>query len=601
MRVSLAPAHLRSRRSARRSAASRPALAGADGARVALGGGAMRRAWRSRSRPGRRRCSARAAPVSPTPTGPLFVCDTGHHRLLIWRRAPDADDAPADLLIGQPDFFREGRNAKGEIGAATLNVPTGVSAADDVLAVADAWNHRVLIWRGYPTHRNRPADVVARSGRFSRRSRQSRRRRAPRADTLNWCYGVTIADGRLIVADTGNRRVLVWNEIPTRNGAPADLVLGQRDMTTRDENAGAGGGARGMRWPHAIAVADRPDLRRRRRQQPGDGVARLARRQRRAVRFRARSGRFLRLDHNRGVYYPTAGALNMPYGLCVRERTPDRRRHRQLPSASASTWAALRMDATRVDLAGQRDFSGKGRQPLGAGARDSLCWPYGVAALWPDAGDRRFRQQPRAPLGGLAMTLAPIARRKTRFVAMEIRVRGRVQGVGFRPTVWRIARELELVGEVLNDSEGVLVRVGGRPDAVERLRRPGGERTAAAGAHRPHRGPCLRRRAADAFPHRRESRGRRAYPGRAGRRDLRRLRSRSRRSVRAPLPLPVHQLHALRSAPQHRQRHSLRSRQHDDGAVRDVRGVRCGISRSRPIAAFTPRRSPATPAVRGRR
>src|SRR5271165_5177997 len=65
------------------------------------------------------------------------------------------------------------------------------------------------------------------------------------------------------------------------------------------------------------------------------------------------------------------------------------------------------------------------------------------------------------------MTLLQGVRRKAQFLAMEIRVRGRVQGVGFRPTVWRIARELDLVGEVLNDCEGVLVRVGGRPEAVE--------------------------------------------------------------------------------------------------------------------------------------
>jgi hydrogenase maturation protein HypF len=45
--------------------------------------------------------------------------------------------------------------------------------------------------------------------------------------------------------------------------------------------------------------------------------------------------------------------------------------------------------------------------------------------------------------------------------AVEIRVRGRVQGVGFRPTVWRIARELGLAGEVLNDGHGVLVRARG--------------------------------------------------------------------------------------------------------------------------------------------
>src|SRR5271157_4271682 len=47
------------------------------------------------------------------------------------------------------------------------------------------------------------------------------------------------------------------------------------------------------------------------------------------------------------------------------------------------------------------------------------------------------------------------------FQALEVRVRGCVQGVGFRPTIWHMARELGLAGEVFNDSEGVLLRVGG--------------------------------------------------------------------------------------------------------------------------------------------
>lgn len=53
--------------------------------------------------------------------------------------------------------------------------------------------------------------------------------------------------------------------------------------------------------------------------------------------------------------------------------------------------------------------------------------------------------------------------------AFEIRVRGRVQGVGFRPTVWRHARQLGLGGEVLNDGEGVLVRARGERAVVNTL------------------------------------------------------------------------------------------------------------------------------------
>ena len=56
--------------------------------------------------------------------------------------------------------------------------------------------------------------------------------------------------------------------------------------------------------------------------------------------------------------------------------------------------------------------------------------------------------------------------------ALEIRVRGRVQGVGFRPNVWRLARECDLVGEVRNDSQGVLIFAAGeRRDLMEFLTR----------------------------------------------------------------------------------------------------------------------------------
>lgn len=43
----------------------------------------------------------------------------------------------------------------------------------------------------------------------------------------------------------------------------------------------------------------------------------------------------------------------------------------------------------------------------------------------------------------------------------RIRVRGQVQGVGFRPFVWTLAQEMGLRGWVLNDGEGVLIEVAG--------------------------------------------------------------------------------------------------------------------------------------------
>ena len=49
------------------------------------------------------------------------------------------------------------------------------------------------------------------------------------------------------------------------------------------------------------------------------------------------------------------------------------------------------------------------------------------------------------------------------------RVEGTVQGVGFRPYVYRLAREEGLGGYVLNDERGVLLDVEGAADAVERF------------------------------------------------------------------------------------------------------------------------------------
>ena len=334
------------------------------------------------------------------PGGPLFVCDTGHHRLLIWNTAPTQDRTPANLLIGQPDFQSEGRNGKSDVGAATLNVPTGVAAADGILAVADAWNHRVLLWHGYPTHSKQPADVVLGQADF-KCGLANRGTSVASADSLNWCYGVAIDNGSLYVADTGNRRVLKWNRIPVSNGTPANLVLGETDFITRDENAGRAPGATGMRWPHGIVVHKNRLL------VADAGNNRIMvwdstpKQNGTPCSFVLGQNDCCSVDHNQAAYYPTPAALNMPYGLAVLGS--------HLVSADTANCRAvgfdldaLAMNAPAICLAGQRTFQDKGENRWGQPGRNTLCWPYGVAAsgntlVIADSGNNRVLLWDGAP------------------------------------------------------------------------------------------------------------------------------------------------------------------------------------------------------------
>lgn len=329
-----------------------------------------------------------AAPLAPSatslfgprgaclhPDGSLWVADTGHHRLLGWRSTPQNDNCPADILIGQPAFDREGRNAKGAPDLGTLNVPTGLCAWRGGLAVADAWNHRVLIWHETPSRNGQPADLVlgqsSSDGVLANRGADH-----PDASSLHWPYFVAEIEGRLVVCDSGNRRVLVWND-PVENGQAADLVLGQHHFDSRDENAGGEVSAMSMRWPHGaawwdgcLAVSDSGNNRVMlwkgfpgRRGAPCDAVLGQA--------------DMAHCDHNMSSYYPSAQSVNMPYAVAVAEGrlvVADTANSRLLGWSDAATGCAARW------LSGQADFASKGDNRWGMPERDSLCWPYGLSA-----------------------------------------------------------------------------------------------------------------------------------------------------------------------------------------------------------------------------
>ena len=73
------------------------------------------------------------------------------------------------------------------------------------------------------------------------------------------------------------------------------------------------------------------------------------------------------------------------------------------------------------------------------------------------------------------MRLAAVAASEDRSVATKrdigatIRVRGIVQGVGFRPFVYHLAQRHRLRGTVRNDAGDVVIEVVGASEAIERF------------------------------------------------------------------------------------------------------------------------------------
>ncbi len=158
--------------------------------------------------------------------GRFFVADTGHHRVLIWGSVPSSNDAPADVVVGQPDFSTHEENARG-VNAAGLSRPAGVAAADGRLFIADTGNHRLLVWNSIPSSNGTEADIVLGQPDLAQNVRNNGGRDAA---TMESPKGVASDGRRLIVCDTTNNRVLIWLNIPDRNGLPADVVLGQTDF-----------------------------------------------------------------------------------------------------------------------------------------------------------------------------------------------------------------------------------------------------------------------------------------------------------------------------------------------------------------------------------
>jgi DNA-binding beta-propeller fold protein YncE len=163
----------------------------------------------------------------------ISVADSGNHRVLVWSAIPAAgqDGAPADTVLGQPSVEATSPNAGGGRQAGSFHFPDGVAFLDDHLFVADRENHRILVFRGLAgLATGAAADLVLGQSDFT--SGDENRGREPSSRGLSRPRGLLAVAGRLFAADSGNHRVLVWSAPPARSGEAARGVFGQPDLDT---------------------------------------------------------------------------------------------------------------------------------------------------------------------------------------------------------------------------------------------------------------------------------------------------------------------------------------------------------------------------------
>lgn len=353
---------------------------------------------------GRLRSDAgRAAGQPGRPGGDvLVVADTGNHRVLIWHQAPERDEQPCDVVLGQPDAFSDGPAAGRGDSRAGLHLPTGVLMHEGKLVVADAWHHRVLIYDRLPQAPGAAPDLIL--------GQPDPDSVAPNAggdchpSTLYWPFGIAIVGGRLYVADTGNRRVLGWSGgLPTSPETAPDLILGQPDGFGRAENRGASAGPDSFRWPHGIAGTDAPSGTETVASMPGTagrpaglpGLLVADAGNHRVLGWSTRPDQDAPADLVLGQP-DFAAATELPYG----PQRPDMLRFPYAIDTDGSTLAVADTANNRIVLwdrlgerplgpaatavLGQPGFGPNGENRWTGVTRDSLCWPYGLSL----AGDR---------------------------------------------------------------------------------------------------------------------------------------------------------------------------------------------------------------------
>jgi len=161
-------------------------------------------------------------PAGRAVLGSWYVPDWLNHRVLGFPAVPTTNGQAASFVLGQPDFV----TGTFGLSATKMNRPADVAVGSGKMAVVEHINNRVLLWNSPPTTTGVAADIVVGQLDFTSSSAGTTQ------TTFDGSISVAIAGGKLFVVDVQNNRVLIWNTIPMSNGAAADVVVGQTDFVS---------------------------------------------------------------------------------------------------------------------------------------------------------------------------------------------------------------------------------------------------------------------------------------------------------------------------------------------------------------------------------
>jgi hypothetical protein len=181
----------------------------------------------------------------------LWIADTGNRRILYFDHLPTENFEPAQQVIGKPDFVTRDYENQDPIWPYSVKI-----SPEGVMSVADTQYYRILIWNDWRTALHQKADLIIGQSDLDS-SGQNQYGLFPMANTLSWCYDTCFFKAGILVADTGNSRVLRFDQLPKQNNQSASDLIGKPNFFTGSENAETVFGTEAnLYWPFSICADD---------------------------------------------------------------------------------------------------------------------------------------------------------------------------------------------------------------------------------------------------------------------------------------------------------------------------------------------------------